>query len=67
VDNSPEFTSKKLDQWAYFNQIELDFSLLGKLTDNVFIEAFNGRFREQCLNQDNLPSLEDAREKVASW
>lgn len=67
VDNGPEFTSKKLDQWAYINGVELDFSRLGKPTDNALIEAFNGRFREECLNQSWFLSLEDAREKIESW
>ena len=67
VDNGPEFTSKKLDQWAYLNQVELDFSRPGKPTDNALIEAFNGRLREECLNQSWFLSLEDAREKVEDW
>ncbi len=67
VDNGPEFTSKKLDQWAYLNKVELDFSRPGKPTDNALIEAFNGRLREECLNQNWFLSLEDAREKVADW
>jgi len=67
VDNGPEFTSKKLDQWAYLNQVELDFIRPGKPTDNALIEAFNGRLREECLNQSWFLSLEDAREKVESW
>jgi putative transposase len=67
VDNGPEFTSKKLDQWAYLNQVELDFIRPGKPTDNAFIEAFNGRLREECLNQSWFLSLEDAREKVETW
>ena len=67
IDNGPEFTSKKLDQWAYINRVELDFSRLGKPTDNALIEAFNGRFREECLNQSWFLSLEDAREKIESW
>lgn len=67
VDNGPEFTSKRLDQWAYINQVELDFSRPGKPTDNAFIEAFNGRLREECLNQNWFLSLEDAREKVEVW
>ena len=49
IDNGPEFTSKVLDQWAYLNGVELDFIRLGKPTDNALIEAFNGRFREECL------------------
>ena len=45
LGNGPEFTPKRLDQWAYLNGVELDFSQPGKPTDNAFIEAFNGRFR----------------------
>ena len=45
VDNGPEFTSKRLDQWAYFNHVELDFIRPGKPVDNGIIEAFNGRLR----------------------
>jgi putative transposase len=67
VDNGPEFTSKKLDRWAYLNGVELDFSRPGKPTDNALIEAFNGRFREECLNQSWFLSLEDAKEKVEAW
>ena len=67
MDNGPEFTSKRLDQWAHLNQVELDFSRPGKPTDNAFIEAFNGRLREECLNQSWFLSLEDAREKVEAW
>jgi putative transposase len=67
VDNGPEFASKKLDQWAYLNGVELDFSRPGKPTDNALIEAFNGRFREECLNQSWFLSLEDARQKIESW
>ena len=67
VDNGPEFISKVLDQWAYLNCVELDFSRPGKPTDNAFIEAFNGRLREECRNQNWFLSLEDAREKVEAW
>jgi putative transposase len=51
VDNGLEFTSKRLDQWAYLDGVELDFSRPGKPTDNAFIEAFSVRLREECLNQ----------------
>jgi putative transposase len=67
VDNGPEFISKVLDQWAYLNGVELDFSRPGKPTDNAFIEAFNGRLREECLNENWFLSLEDARDKVGTW
>ena len=67
VDHGPEFTSKRLDQWAYLNGVKLDFSRPGKPTDNAFIESFNGRFRQECLNENWFLSLEDAEEKVQSW
>ncbi|WZP00260.1 IS3 family transposase [Isosphaeraceae bacterium EP7] len=67
VDNGPEFTGKMLDLWAHLNGVTLDFSRPGKPTDNAFIESFNGRVREECLNQTDFTSLEDARERVESW
>ena len=67
VDHGPEFTSKRLDQWAYLNGVALDFSRPGKPTDNAFIESFNGRFRQECLNENWFLSLEDAEDKVESW
>ena len=45
----PEFTSKRLDQWAYLNGVELDFSRPGKPTDNAMIEAFNGERPHSAL------------------
>lgn len=67
VDNGPEFISKDVDLWAYWNQVQLDFSRPGKPTDNAFVESFNARFRQECLNQHWFLSLEDAREKVEEW
>jgi len=67
VDNGPEFISKRLDQWAYLNGVELDFSRPGKPMDNGLIEAFNGRLRQECLNESWFLSLNDAREKVETW
>ena len=67
VDNGPEFTPKRLSQWACLNGVELDFSRPGKPTHNPFIESFNGRFRQECLNENWFLSLEDAEEKVESW
>ena len=67
VDHGPEFTSKRLDQWAYLNGVDLDFSRPGKPTDSAFIESLNGRFRQECLNENWFLSLEDAEEKVESW
>ena len=63
----PEFISKDLDRWAYWNHVELDFSRPGKPSDNAPFEAFNSRFRQECLNQHWFMSLEDARGKLAAW
>ena len=52
---------------AYLNGVELDFSRPGKPMDNGLIEAFNGRLRQECLNESWFLSLEDARDKVESW
>lgn len=67
VDQGSEFISKDMDLWAYANDVTLDFSRPGKPTDNAFIEAFNGRFRAECLNAHWLMSLEDAAEKLEAW
>jgi putative transposase len=67
IDNSPEFTSKVLDQCAYLNGVELDFIRPGKPAGNALIEAFNGRLREECLNESWFLSLDDAQEKVEEW
>jgi putative transposase len=67
VDNGPEFISKVLDKWAYEHGVALDFSRPGKPTDNAYIESFNGRFREECLNANWFLSLEDARCKIDAW
>lgn len=67
VDNGPEFISKALDRWAYENGVKLDFSRTGKPTDNAFVESFNGRFRDECLNTHWFLSLADARSKIDAW
>ena len=66
-DNGPEFISKVLDKWAYTNSVTLDFSRPGKPGDNAYIESFNGRFREECLNTHWFLSLEDAKDKIEAW
>jgi len=67
LDQGSEFVSRELDLWAYQRGVTLDFSRPGKPTDNAFIEAFNGRFRAECLNAHWFMSLADAREKVEDW
>jgi putative transposase len=66
-DNGPEFTSMALDRWADRHQIKLSFIQPGKPQQNGFIESFNGKFREECLNQNLFYNLEDARIKIEAW
>jgi putative transposase len=67
VDNGPEFTSKALDAWTHRHGVQLAFSRPGTPTDNPFIEAFNARFREECLNQHWFGSLDEARTTIEAW
>lgn len=67
VDKSLEFISKELDLWAFSNGVTLDFFRSGKPTDNAFIESFNGKFRQECLDANWFLSLEDARDKIQKW
>ena len=67
VDQGTEFVSRDLDLWAYTKGVTLDSSRPGKPTDNAYIEAFNGRFRTECLNQHWFMSLADAAEKLEDW
>jgi len=59
--------SRKLGKRARQRGVTLDFSRPGKPTDNADIEAFNGRFRVECLNAHWFLSLADAREKMEHW
>jgi putative transposase len=67
VDQGSEFISRNLDLWAYVNGVTLDFSRPGKPTDNAYIEAFNGKFRQECLSAHWFLTLADAREKMETW
>ncbi|OAN71025.1 integrase [Jannaschia sp. EhC01] len=67
VDNGPEFAGRLLDQWAYQNKVELDFSRPGKPTDNAYIEAFNSRLRHECPNASWFLSMDDARNRINDW
>lgn len=67
LDNGPEFTSKALDAWATRNKVQLRFIDPGRPMQNAYIESFNGRFRDECLNQYWFVSLEEAREVIEEW
>ena len=67
TDQGPEFTGKALDAWAYRNRVELRLIEAGKPTQNAYIESFNGKFRDECLNEHWFRSLAEARTVVSSW
>jgi len=67
VDNGTEFTSKALDHWAYRNRVHLDFIEPGKPVQNGYIESFNGKLRDECLNVEVFFNLADARRKLYLW
>ena len=67
MDNGPELTSKALDQWAYERGVRLRLIAPGKPQQNGFVESFNGKFRDECLNEHWFLSLYEAREKVEAW
>lgn len=67
VDNGPEFIGKALDAWAYQRGIRLQFSRPGKPIDNRFIESFNGRLRDECLNDNWFMSIDHARKIIEDW
>ena len=62
-----EFASRVMDAWAYRHGIQLDFIRAGKPVENGFIESFNGRLRDECLNVEMFFTLDDVREKLARW
>jgi putative transposase len=67
VDNGTEFASRAMDLWAYRNEVHLDFIRPGRPVENGYIESFNGRLRDECLNVEVFFTLADARCKLALW
>jgi putative transposase len=67
VDNGPEFISNALDQWATEHGVTLRFSRPGKPVDNAFVESFNGRLRDECLNANWFYSLGEAKSLIEDW
>lgn len=67
IDNGPEFISKALDEWAYKRGVKLFFITPGKPVENCYIESFNGKLRDECLNEHWFLSLAHARQKIEEW
>ena len=67
VDNGPEFTSGAMHRWARLNGVRLHFIDPGKPTQNAYVESFNGKFRDTCLNAHWFVDLADARRTIEEW
>ena len=67
ADNGSEFTSKALDAWAFEQGVKLHFTTPGRPTENGFVESFQGRFRDECLNTEIFADLDDAKRKIDAW
>jgi len=67
LDNGPEFRGRALAAWSEERGVRLEFIQPGKPTQNAYIESFNGRLRDECLNANWFTSLSDARRKVETW
>jgi putative transposase len=67
TDNGSEFLSRVVDQWAYEHGLQWHTIQPGRPMENAYVESFNGRFRDECLNENWFVDLADAREKIAQW
>ena len=66
-DNGPEFIGRALEIWAEEHAVKLHFIEPGRPVQNCFVESFNGRFRDECLNEHWFTSMDDARAIIAAW
>ena len=67
ADNGPEFTGQALDQWAFEQGVQLHFITPGKPSENGYVESFNGKLRDECLNENWFGSLNEARGVIETW
>jgi putative transposase len=67
IDNGPEFIGRALDEWAYRRGVKLFFITPGKPVENMYMESFNGRLRDECLNLHYFTSIDHARRIAEEW
>ena len=67
LDNGPEFRSRALAAWSEERGVRLEFIQPGKPMQNAYVESFNGRLRDECLNANWFTSLRDAKRKIEEW
>ena len=67
VAHGTKFQSRALEDWAYRRSVQLDFIRPGKPVENAFIESFNGRLRDECLNVHQFTSMAEAQDIIEAW
>lgn len=66
-DNGPEMSSRDFLDWAYKRGIEVEYIQPGKPIQNAYVESFNSRFREECLNEHTFEDLAAAKRRIEGW
>jgi putative transposase len=66
-DNGSEFVGKAMEVWSHQMGVKLDFIRPGKPVENGFVESFNGRLRDECLNVEVFLDATDAKSKLEQW
>jgi putative transposase len=66
-DNGPEFTGSAFDAWAHRRGVRVHFIRPGKPVENAYAESFNGKLRDECLNENWFVTMEDARSRIEAW
>lgn len=66
-DNGTELTSHAILRWQKERGIEWHYIAPGKPQQNCFVESFNGRLRDECLNEHLFSSLSEARSLIEAW
>ena len=66
-DNGPEFCSRVVDAWAHLAGVQLRFIRPGKPVENAYVESFNGRCRDECLNEHLFVTIDEARTELERW
>ena len=67
IDHGPEFAGSALEAWAYRRGVQLHFIEPGHPTQNAYVERFNGKVRDECLNEHWFTTLEEARHLIEVW
>lgn len=66
-DNGTEFTCMAILRWVLDTGIDWHYIAPGKPTQNAFVESFNGKLRDECLNETLFSSLAEAKDTLEAW